>query len=164
MLIRLLGEEDAADYKKLRLEALKKHPEAFASSYEEEVLYTEEFFASRLGGGEAQTIGAYEGEALIGSVTIFPETKQKLKHRANLVAMFVNPEYRKTGVGKALVHTAVGRARSLGATHVYLAVTSSNIPAKQLYLSAGFKVYGVDEQALKMDGVFYSEDLMVLKL
>ncbi|ALC90766.1 hypothetical protein AM500_13945 [Bacillus sp. FJAT-18017] len=165
MEIRTLKAGDASEYQKLRLEELKLHPEAYASSYEEEAARTVEFFEKRLSELESVTLGAFVNGQLAGSVTLFPETKKKLKHRVNLVAMYVAPDFRKSGTGKALVQAALEKAKVIpGASHIYLAVTSTNIPAKKLYLSCGFETFGVDAQALNIDGNFYSEDLMVLKL
>ncbi|GKU81501.1 hypothetical protein NCCP28_08970 [Niallia sp. NCCP-28] len=42
MEIRILHTEDASVYQDIRLEALKNHPEAFGSSYEEEVHFSVE--------------------------------------------------------------------------------------------------------------------------
>lgn len=40
---------------------------------------------------------------------------------------------------------------------------SDNIFAKKLYNSLGFEVYGVERNALKYNGQYFDEDLMVLK-
>ena len=48
MNIRELGEEDASAYRVLRLRALKEHPTAFVSSYEEHKDWPLETFAQRL--------------------------------------------------------------------------------------------------------------------
>ena len=46
--IRALKENDACDFQKLRLRALKEHPDAFSSTYERESAYSMEFVAERL--------------------------------------------------------------------------------------------------------------------
>ncbi|WP_059170388.1 GNAT family N-acetyltransferase [Bacillus sp. FJAT-27445] len=108
MEIKKLTEKDAELYRNIRLEALRAHPEAFGSSYEEELEYPLSLFEERFKNGPAVTLGAFvEGE---------------------------------------------------------LAVTSSNSPAKKLYESLGFVTYGVDRNALLINGQYYSEDLMVLKV
>ncbi|WP_409276072.1 GNAT family N-acetyltransferase [Neobacillus sp. SCS-31] len=162
MEIRKLTPDDAARYRTIRLEALRAHPEAFGSSYEEELEYPLSFFEDRFRNGPAVTLGAFIKGELAGTVTLFPETKKKFKHRVNIVAMYVAPEHRRSGAGKKLVGAALDLAREMeGVTHVYLAVTSTNIPAKKLYELLGFFTYGVDQSALNLDGKLYSEDLMV---
>ncbi|WP_308807733.1 GNAT family N-acetyltransferase [Alkalicoccobacillus plakortidis] len=52
-----------------------------------------------------------------------------------------------------------------GIEQIYLTVVSTNESAKKLYQSMGFKRYGVDKQALKLDNnVYLDEDLMVLDI
>ncbi|RDU38860.1 GNAT family N-acetyltransferase [Neobacillus piezotolerans] len=165
MEIRKLNAQDAKMYRTLRLEALRNHPDAFGSSYEEELEYPLSLFEERFRNGPAVTLGAFIDGGLAGTVTLFPETKKKFMHRVNLVAMYVDPKQRRSGAGKKLVSAALDLAREMeGVTHVYLAVTSTNIPAKKLYESMGFVTYGVDKSALNLDGTLYSEDLMVLVL
>ncbi|WP_053366443.1 GNAT family N-acetyltransferase [Bacillus sp. FJAT-27245] len=165
MEIRKLTLNDAAKYRTTRLEALRSHPEAFGSSYEEELEYPLSFFEERFSNGPAVTFGAFIEDELAGTVTLFPETKKKFKHRVSLVAMYVAPKFRRAGVGKNLVNALLDYTRKLeGVTHVYLAVTSTNMPAKKMYESLGFVTYGVDQSALKIDDKLYSEDLMVLAL
>ncbi|CEG27048.1 GNAT family N-acetyltransferase [Bacillus sp. B-jedd] len=165
MEIRKLLPEDAEEYRVLRLKALKDHPEAFAASYEETLNHPLELFKQRFSDENAQTYGAFIGGKLAGTVTLVREGKPKLRHRANIFAMYVLPEYRQAGTGKQLVSEAIKKAKKLGnITHLYLSVTSSNLPAKKLYESLGFKTYGIDSHALQVDGVMYSEDLMSLAI
>lgn len=163
MEIRLLSSADAAAYKDIRLEGLKANPEAFGSSYEEEKDYPLARTESRLSGQVSYTFGAFSQGKLIGVVTLFLEDKIKLKHRANIVAMYVTKEMRRGGIGKNLMLTAIRKAAELdGIEQVYLAVNASNEPARKLYQSLGFKTYGIDKRALKINGTYYDEELMVL--
>ena len=49
-----------------------------------------------------------------------------------------------------------------GLEQIKLAVVSDNSSAKKLYRSLGFKTYGVEPNALKYNGKYFDEDLMVL--
>lgn len=165
MNIRLLSTNDSNAYRTLRLMALQKHPSAFASSYEEEKDRSAAFYGERFQSEDSFTFGAFEGEKLIGSVTLLKETKLKLKHRALIVAMYVSEECRRNGVGKALIAAALEKAKEIdGIEQIYLAVESTNEPAKNLYSSFGFKVFGKDTRAMKIDDTYYDEDHMVLFL
>lgn len=98
-------------------------------------------------------------------VTLMFEQKEKLKHKAHLVAMYVKPEYRKKGVAKGLIHKAVNTARRLKyIVQIQLAVTSENEPAKRLYESMGFEAYGIEKRSLQVGHQFYDDILMVLNL
>jgi len=52
----------------------------------------------------------------------------------------VAPEFRRHGIGRALVLRALDGFRAQGLKRVYLEVTAANLPAVQLYLSLGFRV------------------------
>lgn len=165
MIIKQLQAGDANDYQKLRLQGLKDHPTAFGSSYEEEKEYTVEAYQSRLQSKDVFTFGAFENEKLVGVVTLVKERKLKLRHRANIYAMYVAPDTRGKGIGKALLEEAIRKAKSLkGIEQIYLSVESTNEPAKKLYSSVGFEVFGQDKRAMKINDSYYNEDHMVLFL
>ncbi|PGT84446.1 MULTISPECIES: GNAT family N-acetyltransferase [Bacillaceae] len=163
--IRLLSKKHAAVYKSLRLKALQEHPEAFSSSYEEEVTFSIATIEKRLSVENSFTFGAFVDEKLVAVITLLPETKNKLKHRANIVAVYVSTGYRKAGIGQKLVEAAINKSKSIeGIEQLYLTVSSSNIAAKNLYQSFGFKTFGIDKKALKVKETYYDEELMVLYL
>jgi ribosomal protein S18 acetylase RimI-like enzyme len=163
MQIRILELNHAAIYRNLRLEALQNHPEAFSSSYEEEKEFPLEKFESRLREQDSFTFGAFDNEQLIGVVTLVLEKKTKLKHRANIAAMYVDPEKRRLGIGKSLMLAAINKAKTMEyIVQIYLTVTSNNEPAKKLYYSLGFETYGKDKRALKIDSTYFDDELMVL--
>ncbi|KKK36702.1 acetyltransferase [Mesobacillus campisalis] len=164
MKIRKLVSMDASAYIELRLEALRDTPEAFSSSYEEEKDYPIEQTANRLDDVNSTTFGAFADGNLIGVVTLVPDTRIKIRHRAHIFAMYVTPNFRRTGAGKALIAKAVKQAKENGTEQLYLAVTASNQPAKKLYQSFGFTTYGVDKNALKIEDTYYDDELMVLFL
>ncbi|GGJ08506.1 GNAT family N-acetyltransferase [Paenibacillus hunanensis] len=165
MNIHLLDASHAEAYRKLRLEALEQYPEAFASSYEEESAWPIDRFHKRLSAEDKFTLGAWLDELLIGTVTLIPEQKSKLKHRANIVAMYVRPEHRGSGIGRRLLEQAIDLARELGGIEqIYLSVMAHNEPAKRLYMALGFEAYGKDWRALKIDDAYHDEELMVMFL
>jgi len=163
MKIRQLTPTDAENYRTIRLEALKNKPEAFSSSYEDEVEFSVEKYRGRFNNDHTYTFGAFEGGNLVGTVTLICETRKKIRHRATIVAMYVKPDQRKSGVGKSLMNVAINKAKELEKIEqIYLAVTVGNDPAKRLYTSLGFVTYGVDRNGLKIDGTYFDEELMVL--
>lgn len=161
--IRILEPKDAITYKEVRLEALQNHPEAFSSSYNEEKKFPLGKTESRLNDEYSFTFGAFDKNKLIGIVTLVLEKSIKIKHRANIYAMYVCPENRKSGIAKSLMLKAIKKTKAIeGVEQIYLTVTSSNEPAKKLYQSLGFKTYGIDERALKIDQTYFDDELMVL--
>jgi RimJ/RimL family protein N-acetyltransferase len=165
MEIRILEPENAEIYRNIRLEALRTHPEAFGSSYEEEKEFSLEKFESRFKEEHSFTFGTFENEQLLGVVTLVLEQKNKLKHRANIYAMYVSPKKRGIGIANNLMIEAIKKAKEIkGIEQIYLTVVSINEPAKKLYNSLGFETYGIDKRALKIDNTYFDEDLMVLNV
>jgi ribosomal protein S18 acetylase RimI-like enzyme len=167
MEIRILNSFDAESYWALRLEALQQNPEAFTTSYEEAVKRENpvEQTARNLSTEENYTFGAFENEELIGVVTLLLEKAIQLRHRANIFAMYVTPKKQGLGVGEAILTEAINKAQTLEVIEkVNLSVVSSNEKARKLYTKLGFKVYGYEENALKINGVRYDDEHRVLHL
>ncbi|MDC3411885.1 GNAT family N-acetyltransferase [Aquibacillus sp. 3ASR75-11] len=166
MEIRQLNPTDAEEYLSIRLEALKDSPYAFASSYEEEKNQTAEKYKNRFNAPtNTFTFGAFEDSQLVGVVTLVKEQLYKLRHRANIVAMYIKPEKRGNGIGKALVSSVIEKVKNIdGIEQIYLTVVTTNVPAKKLYSSCGFEVFGKEKRALKFDNTYYDEEHMVLFL
>lgn len=167
MEVRLLNPEDAEVYWKLRLEALKNSPEAFSSSYEEAMQRKEPIkqVAERLQEEGAYTFGMFDEEEFLGTVTLVQEKALKMQHRGNIYAMYVSAKRRNAGIGKALMQAAIEYAKSIPVIEkLNLTVAANNEKAKNLYTSLGFKTYGYEEKALKVDNQFIDEEHMVLFL
>jgi ribosomal protein S18 acetylase RimI-like enzyme len=162
-LIRLLCPTDAAAYRTLRLQALHDHPEAFGASHEDEATRSLEMTAKRLDGGPTNCVfGAFVGADLVGTAGfIIPDGSAKSRHKGLLVGVHVAPAHRDRAIGRALVAAVIDHARA----HVVLlqaGVGVTNAPALRLYESLGFQHYGLEEKALRVEGVFVDEALIVL--
>lgn len=159
--IRQLTAEDATLYKALRLEALRNHPEAFGSDYEAEKDRPVERYATRLESEQSSTIGAFREGELVGVVTIVCLEPIKMKHRANLFAMYVTPHARKQQIGRRLVQEALQRLKQHPVIEqIHLSVVQTNEAAKALYRSLGFESYAIEPRALKIDDTYHDEELM----
>lgn len=112
MEIKQLDRKDAVAYLTLRLEALQKNPEAFAASFEEEKNNPVEKYEKRFESpNNSFTFGAFDGGELVGTVTLLLESRIKLEHRANIVAMYVKEEKRGLRIGKKLLKAAIEKAK-----------------------------------------------------
>ena len=166
MLVRRLTEDDLDAVLALRLRALTDNPEAFGSTYEETLARGNDWMRQRLCANESETfyLGAFE-ENLIGMVAFYREEASKTHHKGYVVSMYVAPESRGLGAGKALMQALIGRVRQIeGLEQLHLAVVTTNQVAYQLYRSLGFEVYGTEPKALKSGGEYWDEYLMVLRL
>lgn len=165
MAIRLLELRNADECLQLRFEALKTNPEAFGSSYEDEVQNPANKYVERLQSPNHFLFGAYEDEKLVGMVELIKQDRLKYKHKALIVGMYVSPEYRGKGLGRALLEAAVNQAKTIDETEqVLLSVVTTNEKAKSLYESLGFESYGVEPRCLKLGDTYYDQHFMVLFL
>ncbi|MGU3542601.1 N-acetyltransferase family protein [Methylobacterium sp. A52T] len=161
-IIRLSG-PDAAAFRELRLEGLHEHPEAFGASWEDEVRQSEAEFAARLDSGVVFGSITEDTARLDGIVGIYRPTAAKTKHKAVIWSMYVRAEVRRFGLGAALLRTAIEHA-TLSAEELTLSVGVENYGALEFYKSVGFRKYGLELRALKIDNIYYDEVLMSLSL
>lgn len=177
MHIRVLEEADADAYRRIRLNALQHDPDAYGSTYERESQFAPETFAARVrpdagkfvlgvfaeeSGGNGENA---EGRVLVGIASFVRESGMKNAHKGSVYGVYVSPESRGKGAGKTLMLELIRRAREVdGLEQINLTVVSDNVPAKRLYASLGFEVYGIERRAIKYGGRYFDEELMVLRL
>lgn len=65
-----------------------------------------------------------------------------MSDEAEILSLAVMPERRRDGIGAALLRAAIARCGELGATRLYLEVSTNNTPARALYNAAGFTMVG----------------------
>jgi ribosomal protein S18 acetylase RimI-like enzyme len=160
-----LTSDDAKAYQELRLFALQESPTAFSSCYEEEVDRSLDMIKKRLGDEVAYTLGAFDQEGgLIGLATLYREQHLKNDHKAHLFGMYVSPEYRRQGIGKALLEEIIARARKLGLRQINLSVNNANEAPVGLYESFGFERFGLEKDAMRIGEDYYDAAYMVLRL
>jgi RimJ/RimL family protein N-acetyltransferase len=159
--VRRLLPVDAALYRDVRLEALKRSPEAFGSTFETEHAEALTWFADRL--ERSVIFGAFDGADLVGTAGFFIRQGRKEAHKGVLWGMYVRPEARKAGVGKQLAEAVIDHACQ-HVELVQLTVVSGNEPARRLYDSLGFIEYGIEKNSLKQDGDYWDEVLMAKPL
>jgi ribosomal-protein-alanine N-acetyltransferase len=67
---------------------------------------------------------------------------RKASDEAEILTFGVAPEFRKMGLGRAMLDAAMERLRASGAKRLFLEVEESNEAALRLYLSFGGKAVG----------------------
>ena len=165
MLMRKLTVEDGEALWTLRLRALKDNPEAFAATHAETLRNGKEHFILRnRPKKDAFYLGAFES-GLVGMVYFRRDEGSKNHHKGRILGMYVQPENRGLGLGKALLREVITQANSFtGLEQLHLMVVTTNDAARSLYRSLGFQVYGTMLQAMKVDEQYWDEELMVLRL
>lgn len=163
--IRVVTLDDFDSYWALRLRALKQEPESFGSSYEEAVQRPRADIEKMIvNSNGAFVLGAFAPE-LVGVVGMFRAPGAKEKHKGGIWGMYVAPEFRGQGLGRALMNEAIARARTIPEVEeLRLSVVTTNETAYKLYRSLGFTEYGLEPRALKLDDKYLDEYMMVLRL
>jgi len=108
--------------------------------------------------------GAFEDGRLCGYVGLDRETRQKCRHKATLVGMYVARECSGRGGGGALVETLLREAQADGIELVVLTVTDGEGPARRLYERCGFRSFGIEPRAIQVGGHYYAKNHMYIEL
>ncbi len=156
-LVRPLVPDDADAYRALMLRAYAEHPMEFTSTVAERAVQPREWWVKRIGHelAAARAFGAFIDGALCGSVALEFEAREKTRHKAALIGMYVAPEARGRRAGQALVNAVLAAARARpGVKQVMLTVTEGNAPAAALYEACGFVAYGTEPRAVFADGAY----------
>lgn len=66
-----------------------------------------------------------------------------IKEEAQISNFAVHPDFRRLGIGKAVIQKVLKQFRDVGAKYVLLEVRPSNFSANFLYKKIGFKVLGL---------------------
>src|SRR5262245_12057204 len=102
--------------------------------------------------GDRIILGAFDGDLLIGTVTVVLDLAQNQPHRAEIVKMITRISHRGRGVATALLRQAETMALAQGRTLLVLD-TATDGGASLLYESMGFRLAGeIPDYALKPQG------------
>jgi ribosomal protein S18 acetylase RimI-like enzyme len=115
----------------------------------------DEFWESALAAaarGDRIVLGAFDGDLLVGTLTLVLDLAQNQPHRAELVKMITRISHRGHGVATALLRQAEAMALARGRTLLVLD-TASDGGAAPLYESVGFRLCGeIPDYAFKPQG------------
>lgn len=150
MNIRPLQKNDGEAWRNIRLRMLRDHPEAFGEHAEQFAERTDEEIAQRLTDGNL--LGAFLENQLVGTAGWYLQQGAKRRHIGVIWGMYVAPEARSRGIGGALLDAVIESIRAAGCAVAQLGVAEPNVVARDLYESAGFKVWGREEEALRVEG------------
>lgn len=160
MQIRQLGINDALLWKKYRLEALKLHPENYLSSYEEEILLTDEDWKKRI--TQHEIFGLFKGVQLVATVCFSVMERYKNKHKGEIWGVYTLASERGQGYSICLMQHVLRHAQKK-VKLCLLTCTTTNVVAFHIYQKLGFKVYGIEPKSIQVGKDFFDENLMILQ-
>jgi ribosomal protein S18 acetylase RimI-like enzyme len=103
--------------------------------------------------GERIVLGAFDGTALVGTVSLLLDTPQNQRHRAEIAKMMTRVRHRGRGVAARLLREAEALAAERGRTLLNLD-TASVEGASGLYERAGYTLAGeIPDYALTPRGI-----------
>lgn len=138
-----IDERNVWVFKAVRLRALQESPTAFGSTYAREVEFPDAEWlkrASNMNGERRVGFLAMENEVACGIIGAFVDEYDADK--AQIVSMWVAPEFRRSGIGSALIDAIKGWSRARRVRTLLLMVTSCNQTAIEFYKRCGFTMTG----------------------
>lgn len=146
--------------KRLRLEALREQPAAFASSYAYERAFSDEVWIARLTSAfqrdhNLTCFAELKGE-LVGMAGANWSAREKIRHVATIYGVYVSPAQRGTGIAAHLMDALLDQLSALPQLEkVGLTVNSACAPATRLYERFGFQHVGTARRELYVAGTYY---------
>jgi ribosomal protein S18 acetylase RimI-like enzyme len=99
-----------------------------------------------------QYVAVTAGE-VIGWCDITPKERPIYAH-VGVLGMGLLPQFRGQGIGSKLIRSTPAAARTIGLHRVELTVRENNNGAIELYKKVGFKIEGVQRDAVHVDGAY----------
>lgn len=162
--IRPLTAADVAAYRALRIAALQQAPDAFTASVEEEQRMSDaEMLARAVPDWPSLSLGAFAESDMVGMAGYVANSRPKTRHKGVMVAVYVAPAWRAAKVGHRIVRAIIDHAAAQRAI-LTCAVRYDNAPARNLYHRLGFVPYGIEKNAICIDGRYFDDELLALDL
>lgn len=166
MNIRCISPSDAESFSSLRREVTREFPVQMGISYEEECTRTvENFRAQLLFTFPNAMFGCFIDNELVATAAVGYTSKfPSSRHKMLMWGVFTSPRFQRQGYGRGVVTAAISNAFNNGVKRINLQVYTPNEPALTLYRSIGFTEYGVEPQAIQINGKFHDGVHMTLSV
>ena len=152
----MLEPEHARALNAITREAIDDCPAAFTNDPEQvrqRTLGAMVQHLKELGNSSGFRLGAFapDGE-LVGTVRLSPRSGSKLRHGADVLFLYVRPQWRRRGVGHQLMVELISAARRIDSLRqLELAVSRDSVGAISLYESLGFETTGLLKDQIRVD-------------
>jgi ribosomal protein S18 acetylase RimI-like enzyme len=145
--VRALRTDEGMLWKDLRLKALAESPDAFATTLESQRHHPDSEWLEMI----ATTAASEIAESLVAELAGQPAGIARCRLAAedrttgHIHSMWVDPQFRRRGVGGALLTFALSWLEQRGALSAELGVNERNDAAAALYRASGFAFTGATE-------------------
>jgi ribosomal protein S18 acetylase RimI-like enzyme len=152
-------------YREIRLEALRREPQAFGTTSAEAEGQPPEYWQGRLSAAQGEEDSwlyfAQDGEQLIGMIGAFYDPELEA---AEIVSVYVSQAARGQGAGKALMEAILSAVKKKeGLQKAILGVNREQAAAVRLYRDFGFTIVK-EKEGMQGDGNIYIGYLMEKEL
>ena len=159
MIIRQLNTSDLDAFRIVWTDGLTRFPASFLLTPNEAAVTSDVRVRDGLAAG--YNWGVEEDGHLVGIAGLRARSVERLRHSAELGPFYIQPEYQRRGLGRALLTKMLDYARSRGILQVELRVDDQNRAAITFYQSAGFHPYGLHPRSVLIDGKPRNDLLML---
>jgi len=162
--MRQLSGLDAESFSALRRRVTADNPVPMGLTLEEELKRPLQGFREQLSAPAPNAaFGIFIDERLRACAALAWTSKfPSSTHKALLWGCFVDPLFRGRGLGRHVVSKALNHARQNSVRRVNLTVFLPNQAAVTLYESLGFEPYGLEPEAVCLDGKYHGGQHMTL--
>ena len=163
--IREVTPADLGAFWALRLQALRDHPSAFGSDFEESrrtgPTYMERGYFDA--GVNCLFAAFTSGGDLVAQAGTYAESGKRA-HIAHVISVNTHPDHRGHGLASALVQACIEHLRTCESiTSIRISVNSGNTAALRIYEHLRFVTWGEEPDAIRTaDGSCHNERHMVL--
>lgn len=169
MKITRLTPKDYEHFYSLRLASLEECPEEFATDAEAWKNAARETINKLLVSSEekqdAPIFGAWNNGELVGLVGLNHDLRPSVMHKSTLWGLYVTPGQRKQGLGSALLTEVIKTAQEISDLRLIRAVvTITSKDALSLLEKHGFKVFGQEPEAKRLNEEYYDQVYLWLPL
>ncbi len=161
----MLGPEHAHALNAITREAIDDCPAAFTNDPEQvrqRTLAAMVQHLKDLGKSTGFRLGAFApGGELVGTVRLLPRSGSKMRHGADVLFLYVRPQWRRRGVGRQLMDALLDAAGEIeGLRQLELAVSRESAGAIRLYESLGFETTGLLRDQIRVEERYH--DLLAM--
>jgi ribosomal protein S18 acetylase RimI-like enzyme len=148
--VRAVSQADWQVLRSVRLQALADAPDAFATTLEEAMGYSEDRWRERARGTETSRMFlAFVDDRPAGIAGLFDDEDGS----AQLISVWVLPEQRGKGVAQALTTAVMQFATAAGVQRMTVWFADGNTPARKLYERLGFTATGRHQPMPSRDSI-----------
>lgn len=164
--IKKLKIANLAEFKRFRLEALFESPQCFGSNYDAECNYDDARFLRMMRDDECSFVmAAFEGDNIVSMLGFGSSESRHIIHKAFIWGVYTGVNHRGKSLAKKVMLAAFEAVKLRPQIKILqLGTAVDNHAAIGLYKSFGFISYGIEINALIINGKSIDENLMYLEI